>query len=232
MRKNTVVLLAVILALFAAACGSDNDGDDGASGSSAESGGSSSDAPSVDDMSPEELEVWQTDLNAVGCYAGAVDGALGPQTEAAIVAFQTAQGLEVDGLLGPETEAALEEAVAAGETVCTSSSGGETQGPETSASLESGSYSGSFALGSCSVNADVSNISLRGQADNISLAVDATEGTGSLAVAGGTEQDGIELNGDVTAVQIADDGSFTVTGTFTEPNFAGEDFTLSGSCPS
>ena len=58
----------------------------------------------VDEASIHELEVWQHDLNVVGCYAGAEDGTLGPQTEAAIRNFQTAAGLTVDGRLGPATE--------------------------------------------------------------------------------------------------------------------------------
>ena len=73
-------------------------------------------------MSAEELEQWQTDLNAVGCWSGAVDGEMGPQTEEAIEEFQAAEGLTVDGLLGPATESALTSAVDAGTTVCSTSS--------------------------------------------------------------------------------------------------------------
>lgn len=60
----------------------------------------------------------QQELKDVGCYTGADDGIIGPETDAAIVAFQTASGLEVDGELGPETEAALTKAVDAGDKVC------------------------------------------------------------------------------------------------------------------
>ena len=86
-------------------------------------------------------------------------------------------------------------------------------------------------MSNCSLNADVSNISLRGAADGLTLAVDASEGDGTLAVDGGTEQDGITLNGTVTAVSITPARAFTVRGTFGPPNFAGEAFTLTGSCP-
>ena len=63
-------------------------------------------------------EQIQQELKDVGCYTGADDGIIGPETDAAIIAFQTASGLEVDGELGPETEAALTKAVDAGDTVC------------------------------------------------------------------------------------------------------------------
>ena len=100
-----------------------------------------------------------------------------------------------------------------------------------SASIDSPDYVKTFTLDSCSLNADVENISLRGGADGLTLAVDATQGTGTLGVAGGDEQDGITLNGDVEAVSIAADRSFDLSGTFGSPNFAGEPFSVSGSCP-
>ncbi len=61
----------------------------------------------------------QTDLNAVGCHAGAVDGILGPETDQSIVRFQEADGLEVNGEAGPATILALKAAVKEGRTVCT-----------------------------------------------------------------------------------------------------------------
>lgn len=61
--------------------------------------------------------------------------------------------------------------------------------------------------------------------------MDASEGTGSLAVSGGTEEDGITLNGDVEAVSIAADRSFDLSGTFGPRNNAGDPFSMSGSCP-
>jgi hypothetical protein len=60
----------------------------------------------------------QQELKDVGCYTGNVDGILGPESDAAILAFQSASGLETDGELGPETESALATAVSKKETVC------------------------------------------------------------------------------------------------------------------
>jgi hypothetical protein len=75
-------------------------------------------------------EEVQADLKAVGCYEGADDGIIGPETDAAIKAFQEAEGLEVDGEFGPETEAALNKAVEEGKKVCggttTTTAGGST----------------------------------------------------------------------------------------------------------
>ena len=49
-----------------------------------------------------------------GYNPGAADGTFGEQTEAAVVAFQEANGLAVDGRVGPETAAALNAALAEG----------------------------------------------------------------------------------------------------------------------
>lgn len=64
-------------------------------------------------------EKIQSELRQVGCYAGAIDGVIGPETDQAIVAFQEAVGLPVDGELGPDTDAALKAAVAEDKAVCT-----------------------------------------------------------------------------------------------------------------
>lgn len=225
--RGRVLIGLAVLVMVLSACGGD---DDGSSSTAAVGGGASSDeALSHQDASTEQLEVWQTDLNAVGCWAGPVDGALGPQTEAAIRAFQTAKGLEVDGLLGPITEGALQEAVAAGETVC-SEGGGAGSDAEATATLSSPGYGPvGFVIGSCT-SAGEADIELQAEVDNMSLVVSATAMAGTLAVDGGTESDGITLNGTVESVAVGDDGSFTVTGTFGPPNNEGESFTLSGSC--
>src|SRR3954449_9805115 len=60
------------------------------------------------------MEVLQRQLNALGCNAGAVDGALGPNTIQAVRWFQTAAGLSVDGIVGVSTSGRLAQAAAAG----------------------------------------------------------------------------------------------------------------------
>ena len=128
-----LLVAALALALLAGAC-SDDDSDDTTATTSA--------AKSVSDASEDELAQWQEDLNAVGCWAGAVDGTMGPETEAAIEEYQEAAGLTVDGKLGPETESSLSADAAAGKTVCkpsgtttttsttTGGGGGECPGPD------------------------------------------------------------------------------------------------------
>jgi hypothetical protein len=56
----------------------------------------------------------QQALTAAGYDPGPADGTYGEQTEAAVVAFQQANGLAVDGRVGPETAAALNSALATG----------------------------------------------------------------------------------------------------------------------
>ena len=55
----------------------------------------------------EEAEALQQQLKALGYYDGPLDGDFGPGTEAAVKAFQQAQGMAVDGVAGPNTLAAL-----------------------------------------------------------------------------------------------------------------------------
>lgn len=192
----------------------------------------------VSDADPADLEVWQTDLNAVGCYSGPVDGSLGPQTEAAIRAFQEAEGLSVDGLLGPDTEGALQDAVQAGETVCTSPpdpSGTTTAGATTSASggdtvsVSAPSYDQMFTVTTCQLDPDASLASVQATSSALALDLDVSQGSGTLSVEGGDESDGITLNGTVDDATI-NAGDFSAEGTLGQPNFAGESFSVSGIC--
>jgi len=58
------------------------------------------------DTGPAVQEI-QARLAAMGLNPGSVDGVFGPQTAAAVVAFQRAAGLSTDGIVGPETLAKL-----------------------------------------------------------------------------------------------------------------------------
>ncbi|MTV27114.1 murein L,D-transpeptidase [Nitriliruptoraceae bacterium ZYF776] len=59
----------------------------------------------------EALRAAQQRLADLGYLVGAVDGEQGQQTTAALMAFQTVNGLQVDGVLGPQTTAALDDPV-------------------------------------------------------------------------------------------------------------------------
>jgi len=62
----------------------------------------------MDDNGPsDQVMVLQQRLNAAGFNVGTPDGQFGPQTQAALQAFQSAQGLDADGVAGPATMAAL-----------------------------------------------------------------------------------------------------------------------------
>jgi hypothetical protein len=117
-RSLAVALLAAGL-LLVAACGSDKKDETGTTGTTQQQQGGSTTstaAASADSAKfNDEIQQWLID---VGCYQGKVDGIVGPQTDAAIVAFQKAEGLKVDGQVGPQTEAALKKAAQEGKTVC------------------------------------------------------------------------------------------------------------------
>lgn len=59
------------------------------------------------DLAPPSLDWVQMRLNALGYSRLTVDGMMGPNTERAVAAFQSARGLRVDGDPGPNTIAAL-----------------------------------------------------------------------------------------------------------------------------
>lgn len=58
--------------------------------------------------SGDEVKRIQSILQGQGYNVGPVDGLYGPQTQAAVIAFQKTKGLMPDGLVGPLTWAALQ----------------------------------------------------------------------------------------------------------------------------
>ena len=61
----------------------------------------------------DEIKELQRQLRLAGQDTGPLDGIFGPKTEAAVKAFQEAEGLAADGIVGPNTAGAIEKAVAA-----------------------------------------------------------------------------------------------------------------------
>lgn len=122
MAGTRKALLAGILAavvITAGACSSSNNtSTTSTSGTSAAPSNTAAKGKKTSEASSDEIKLWQTQLNAVGCDAGPVDGEDGGETEAAIRGFQAASGLPVDGIVGPETESALAKDSAAGKQVC------------------------------------------------------------------------------------------------------------------
>ena len=78
-------------------------------------------------------EMIQGQLIVVGCLKGQADGIMGKETDAAIVAFQTASKIRVDGELGPQTDAALTKAAGSKTIVCVASPTSTTASSTTTA---------------------------------------------------------------------------------------------------
>jgi hypothetical protein len=115
LRAAAAVLLAT-LAVLAVSCSSDDDS--GSDTTTTEKKEETTTTSATNAATVRFDKAIQSELAAVGCYRGAVDGIMGPETDAAIVEFQGAAGLTVDGELGPETESKLKEDAAAGKKVC------------------------------------------------------------------------------------------------------------------
>ena len=114
-RTLAVIALATC-AVVLGACSSD---DDSSSTTTTEKAETTTTADSAKKEATVRFDKSiQTKLEEVGCYKGAVDGEIGPETDAAIVEFQKAAGLTPDGELGPKTEAQLTKDAAAGTKVC------------------------------------------------------------------------------------------------------------------
>ncbi|MDQ2677234.1 MAG: peptidoglycan-binding protein [Actinomycetota bacterium] len=115
-RQLFAALGLVALVATAGACSSDDKDDDKATTTTEAAGDTT--VPKESAATIRFDKAIQEELAEVGCHPGAADGVIGPKTDAAILAFQTADGIEADGELGPETEAALKKAVSEGRTVC------------------------------------------------------------------------------------------------------------------
>ena len=135
-RWSVVVGVTALALLGAAGCGDDSD--DATTTTSA--------ASSTTGASSGAIRQLQSELDTLGCGAGADDGKLGPETEAAIRQFQTAAGLTVDGIVGVNTRAALGDAAKTGSPNCenattpstTTTSTGGSSAPCTQSAITNG----------------------------------------------------------------------------------------------
>lgn len=135
-NRLAVGTAAVCLAIGGLAGCSSNSGDATTSPSADASTSPSASASGGESLVALDKKI-QEELNAVGCNAGPVDGILGPQTDAAVVRFQEAQGIPADGELGPATDLALKKAVADGTQACTTTTASPTSSPSPSSSSDS-----------------------------------------------------------------------------------------------
>ncbi len=127
LRAATAVALA--LALFAGSACSKSEDTSSTTETTEDAAGGGEDAAQTKIFD----EMIQGQLIVVGCLKGQADGIMGPKTDAAIVAFQTASKIEVDGELGPQTDAALSKAAGSKTIVCVASTTPTTASSPTTA---------------------------------------------------------------------------------------------------
>jgi len=235
---RTLLALLCALVALASACGDSDEESADTSEVAADNGESVGDDESTEGLDPEFVEQFQTQLAAIGCYDGSVDGIDGPATLAAIRRFQAAQGLTEDGVVGPETEGALQDAVEAGIQGCTAdgddvpleepnADDGEgaldgADGPQMTVTATN--YENVFIVDVCD-NPSETTITITATTEDGEGRVDlfATDGEGAISVTGN-----LLLEGDVTSAQVGDAGNFTIEGTFADNEFG--DFVAEGSC--
>lgn len=81
-------------------------------GGTVNTGGSTSSTLIKEGQKGDKVTQLQQQLKIIGYDPGTVDGDFGPKTKAAVVAFQTAMGVEADGIVGPITREAINQVIA------------------------------------------------------------------------------------------------------------------------
>jgi len=173
--------------------------------------------------STDAVDLLQTTLKGLCYYGGNVDGIFGSGTEAALIAFQKAEGLSADGRYGPKTAVALAKAWPGRPSSCsgTNPSGG---GKPTGDTLTIGSpkFTRTFDLSSCTVMGR--GIQATGSAvGGYEVGLDSPGGPGgTLAI----DSADVVLDGTVKNITISVNGQFRATGTFD----SGGTWTAVGTC--
>lgn len=160
----------------------------------------------------DAVDLLQTALKGLCYYGGSVDGTFGSGTEAALIAFQKAEGIRADGRYGPATAAALAAAWPGRPASCSGGGGGNNGGGATGDTLTLGSpdIARTFDLSSCVVSGG--GVAATGTASGgYKLGFDSPGGPGgNIGVTGG----GLNLEGTVTRITVSLNGQFRAAGSF------------------
>lgn len=172
----------------------------------------------------DAVDLLQTALKGLCYYGGSVDGTFGSATEAALIAFQKAEGIRADGRYGPATAAALAAAWPGRPASCPGGGGGNNGGGATGDTLTLGSpdIARTFDLSSCEVSGG--GVAATGTASGgYKIGFDSPGGPGgNIGVTGG----GLNLDGTVTTITVSLNGQFRASGSFQ----GGSTWTAVGTC--
>lgn len=119
MKRMTVAILAIILALIAASCGGSAEETTTTTSTTAPAPSSTTSSSTTVTTVPlstttapslgatDTIYVVQADLTLLGFFEGIIDGVAGEETRSALARFQDEAGIEADGEFGPVTDGAL-----------------------------------------------------------------------------------------------------------------------------
>lgn len=131
-RPATRLIVVAATALVLAACGRSEPAADTTTSAETTKAAESTKSKSPNaQLDTAEIETIQSELTAVGCFDGKVDGVIGPATRDGIERFQDAEGIAVDGQAGKVTREKLNAASAAKKTICTKPTTTTTTKPQT-----------------------------------------------------------------------------------------------------
>jgi hypothetical protein len=103
--------------------------------------------------------------------------------------------------------------------------------PAATLSVRGPAYAKTFEVARCTPAGEIGVDLAATASGGFTLRLTASDGTGTLVIGGGSEEDGVDLRGTANELSLGDAGDVRGSGVFTPPpSGAGADFTIAGRC--